>query len=180
MLTVEKPPNQRGGAGYGYVPETTEKGTQWVHCWRPAPMHRVWCPRILSQTDENGDTFKDTRWLPPGPQAARLGLRTRTRLILRGLPVALLGYARVSTLHQSPTCRPRRSRMREPNGSGPSACPVLATTAPSWLPCSTTPAAVTYSWSGGSTVSAAHSPPAHHRQRPPGPRHRTALTHRGH
>lgn len=65
-------------------------------------MHRVWCPRILSQTDENGDTFKDTRWLPPGPQAARLGLRTRTRLILRGLPVALLGYARVSTLHQSP------------------------------------------------------------------------------
>ncbi len=23
-------------------------------------MHRVWCPKILSQTDENWDTLKDT------------------------------------------------------------------------------------------------------------------------
>ncbi len=42
------------------VLKQTEKATEWVQCRRPAPMHRVRCPRILSQTDENGDTLKDT------------------------------------------------------------------------------------------------------------------------
>ena len=36
-------------------------------------MHPVRCPRILSQTDENGDTLKDTDGSRPGPQAALAG-----------------------------------------------------------------------------------------------------------
>lgn len=55
------------------VPKTTEKATEWLQYRRPAPMHPVRCPRILSQTDENGDTIKDTNGSRPGPQAALVG-----------------------------------------------------------------------------------------------------------
>ena len=65
-------------------------------------MYSARCPKITSHTVRNGDTLKDTKWLPPGPQAARLGLKSRTPLTKEDLPVTLLGYARVSTLHQSP------------------------------------------------------------------------------
>ena len=66
-------------------------------------MHPVRCPRILSQTDENGDTLKDTDGSRPGPQAALVGPEKPVPPErCEDLPVTLLGYARVSTLHQSP------------------------------------------------------------------------------
>lgn len=62
----------------------------------------VGCPRIVSQTVKNGDSLKDTDGSRPGrkrPGWVRIPCPTSTR---EDLPVTLLGYARVSTLHQSP------------------------------------------------------------------------------